>query len=258
MRALALPIRHLLSAVTLSGLSLVASSTAAAFPRFGVELAAGQNLGVTSYVDNIVVLQGDLPLLADELIGSGAGFHLAFIFSKWSVGAEVRLFDRDTIRLHHRGTEAIPSGRIRPDGSVDDSGTDYVPFGPVRSPSPRTQPGDLLLIDIGASHRFYLLDGPFSLWFPVGASIIATRVMETSQPTVLGLGANVGVGAGYAIAPPITVIVTGKMHGILTPAYRPLADAARGSYTVGETTEEAVFSSMAYGSAMVGLQFTIR
>ncbi len=239
-------------------LALLVAVPAVAQPRFGVEIGAGQNVGLTSYVDNLVVLQGDLPLLADELPGSGVAFTLDFIFSKWSVGAEVRLFDRDRIRLHHRGTETIPAGRIRADGSVDDAGIEYVPFGPVRSPSPSAQPGDLLIIDIGASHRFYLLDGAFSLWFPVGASVLATKILETSQPTIIGLGANAGIGAGYIIAPPIGIVLTAAAHGVLTPAYRPLADAARGSFVAGETTEEAVFSSMAYASVMIGLQFTIR
>lgn len=234
------------------------SALAIAQPRFGVEVSAGQNLGLTSYVDNVVVLQDDLPLLADELVGSGVGFNLDFLFSKWAVGAEVRLFDRETIRLHHRGTTSLPAGRVRPDGSVDDSGIDYVEFGPVRSPSPATQPGDLLLIDIGANYRLYVLDSAFMLWFPVGASVLATKILETSQPTIFGVGGSTGVGFGYVIAPPIGVFVSGLAHGILTPAYRPLGDAARGSYVSGESTEEAVFSSMAYASIMVGLQFTIR
>lgn len=234
------------------------AANAVAQPRFGLEVSAGQNIGLTSYVDNVVVLQDDLPLLADELVGSGVGLSLDFLFSKWAVGAEVRLFDRETIRLHHRGTQTLPAGRVRADGSVDDSGVDYVAFGPVRGPSPRTQPGDLLLIDIGASYRFYVLDSAFMLWFPVGGSLVATKILETSQPTIFGVGASTGVGFGYVIAPPIGVFISGLAHGILTPAYRPLSDAARGSYTSGESTEEAVFSSMAYASVMVGLQFTIR
>ena len=247
---------HILAAVVF--LALAWSSVASAQPRFGVEVSGGQNLGLTSYVDNVVVLQGDLPLLADELVGNGFALSLDFLFSKWAVGAEVRLFDRETIRLHHRGTETLPAGRVRSDGSVDDSGIEYVAFGPVRSPSPRTQPGGLLLIDIGASYRFYLIDGTFSLWLPVGGSLLATKILETGQPTIFGLGTHTGVGLGYIIAPPVGVILNGTVHGVLTPAYRPLADAARGSFVAEETTEEAVFSSMAYASVLVGLQFTIR
>lgn len=237
---------------------VIISRPAGGQPRFGVEVAAGQNVGVTSYVDNVVVLQGDLPLLADELPGTGAAFTLDFIFSNWSVGAEARLFDRDTIRLHHRGLETLPPNRVRPDGSVDDSGVEYVELAPVRSPSPVTQPGDLLLIDVGAAYRFYVVDGRFALWFPLGASVLAAKVLEPALPTVLGLGAEVGVGAAYEVASPIGIYTQAQLRGVLTPAYRPLADASRGSFVAGESTEEAVFSSMGYGSFVVGLQITIR
>ena len=238
--------------------AMLNTQLAQAQPRFAVELGAGQNIGLTSYVDNVVVLQGDLPLLADELPGSGVAVVLDFVFSKWAIGTEVRFFDREKIRLHHRGTQTVPPNRVRADGSVDDAGIEYAEIDPVRSPSPRVQPGDLLLIDVGASYRFMLIDSAFTLWFPVGASVLATKILEAAQPTILGLGASTGIGMGYAIAPPVGIVLNATINGILTPAYRPLADASRGSYAAGETTEEAVFSSMAYGSVILGLQLTIR
>lgn len=247
----------LLALPVLVAASLYARASAAE-PRFGLELSAGQNIGLTSYVDNVVVLQGDLPLLADDLPGSGLAAHLNFIFNAWAVGMRLRLFDRSTVRLHHRGTTPLPPGRVRANGSVDDSGIRYEPIDVQRSPTPSAEPGNLMMLEVGASYRFYVLDDAFALWFPVGGSVAGVKILETSQPMIVGLGASTGVGIGYTIAPPVGIVLQGDIAGILTPAYRPLSDASRGSYAVGETTEEAVFSTMAYVVVTLGLQFTIR
>lgn len=240
------------------GALLLAAAPAASQPRFGVEAAAGQNIGLTSYVDNVVVVQGNRPLLVDEIAGTGAAFDLRFVLNQWEIGGAVHFFDRDTIRIHHRGLEELPENRIRPDGSVDDAGIDYSAIEPIRSPSPATQPGSLLIVDIGAGYRWYVVDTAFGLYFPVYGGLVATHVLDPNQPTILGVSAATGFGLSYDVAPPIGVFVSGRIHGVLTPAYRPLADASRTSSTAGETTEEAVFSAMAHATAVVGLQFTVR
>lgn len=236
----------------------LAASAVGAQPRFGVELGAGQNLGFTPYVDNVVLLQGQRPILVDELPGSGAAFDLRFIFSRWAVGGAVRLFDRETIVIHHRALEDLPSNRIRSDGSIDDAGIDYEAIDPIRSPSPQARPGDLLLIEMGAAHRFYVLDGALSVFFPLGGAVVGVKVLEVNQPTILGLMASTGFGASYDIAPPFGIFLQGMVQGVLTPAYRPAADTARTSFTAGESTEEAVLGTMGFGSALVGLQLTVR
>jgi hypothetical protein len=249
---------RLVFTILTAAILVTASPDVRAQPRFGVEAAAGQNVGFTSYVDNVVVVQGNRPLLVDEITGTGAAFDLRFVLNEWEIGAGVHLFDRDTIRIHHRGLEELPENRIRPDGSVDDSGIDYAEIEPIRSPSPATQPGSLLVIDVGAGYRWYVIDTSFGLYFPVYGGLVATHILEPNQPTILGVSAATGFGLSYDVAPPIGVFVSGRVHGVLTPAYRPLADAARTSTTAGETTEEAVFSAMAHGVAIVGLQFTVR
>lgn len=240
---------------------LVVSSVAAqawAQPRFAVEVSAGQNVGLTPYVDNVVLLQGERPVLVDELPGTGAAFDLHFLFSNWLVGGSVRFFDRETIRIHHRGTEDLPDNRIRPDGSIDDAGVDYEPIEPIRSPTPIARPGDLLVVDFGTAYRFYALDGPFSVFFPVSAAFVGVKVLETNRPTILGLRGGLGAGASIAVAPPFALFVQGSAEGLITPAYRGMADTARTSHAAGEGTEKAVVSTMAYGSALIGIQFTVQ
>lgn len=248
--------RYAISAVLFA--TALSPIDATAESRVGLELSAGQNVGITSYVDNIVVLQGDLPLLADDVPGAGLALHVNFLFNAWAVGLRLRFFDRNMVRLHHRGTSALPPGRVRSDGSVDDAGVVYEPIDVQRSPNPSSQPGNLMLLELGASRRFFLVDDAFSLWLPVGGGVVAAKILETAQPMIVGLSAATGVGMSYAIAPPIGIVLQGDLAGILTPAYRPLSDASRGSYVVGEATEEALFSSMAFVAVTLGLQITIR
>ncbi len=234
------------------------ATSATAQPRFAVELAAGQNVGFVPYVDNVVVLQGGRPVLVDELPGNGATFDLRFVFSNWVVGGNVRLFDRDTIVIHHRGTEDLPPNRVRPDGSIDDTGVEYEPVERVRSASPMARPGDLLAVDLGTGYRLYAIDGPFTLYFPFSLGVVGVKVLEVNQPTILGLLAAVGTAASYSVAPPFGVFLSAQVHGMVTPAYRTAADTARTSYTAGESTLEAVLGATAFGSVMLGIEFRVR
>lgn len=237
---------------------LVAPDETSAQTRFGVEVAAGRNIGFVPYIDNVVVLQGNRTALADEALGSGSAGVVRFLFEELEAGLGVRLFDRDTLIIHHLGDTELPEHRQRADGSIDDAGVVYSEVDRVRIASPASRPGDLFMFDLGAGWRYYVLSGAFSLYVPLAGAVVGMKVLEANRPLILGVDASTGVGLELSVAKPVRLFLAARAHGLITPTYHPMADAARTSHATQEGTEDAVLGATAFGTVLLGLQLVIR
>ena len=85
--------------------------------RFGIEVAAGQAGGATSYVRNTTYLQDDTLFLANELAGTGLALNLAFVFTD-QAGMPTHVEDA-TGRLVWSATPVDAYGGLRVDASSE-------------------------------------------------------------------------------------------------------------------------------------------
>ncbi len=264
---------HIVGLVLLTGVVVAGfSATAcAAPPKFGVEVEAGTAAGLTSYLRNEVVTTVDRsqtddqgrfllrPSLADVTTGTGTSVALRLIASNIAAGLSVSWFDLTANEIHHRGDRSLPITRVRPDGSVDDSGVGYQQISPALDQTiPTNSRNTLLVFGLGGDYRFFWPGKAFDVFVPVGAQLVITHVTRTAGPYRLGLAASSGLGMTIQFLDGVALVVDARLHALATGHYGRRADAARRAVSVGESTEDAFFSTLAFASANVALQFTIR
>lgn len=257
-------------AVTLA-VTLAASTAHAAPPQFGVELEAGTAAGFTSYLRNEVLTEIDRtqtdeqgrfllePSLVDVETGTGTAVGLRLVASNIAAGLSLRWFDLTANELHHVGRRSISPDRVRPDGSVDDSGVGYRQIDPTLDEPIRDEAQDqLFLIGLNGDYRFIWPGDGFDVFVPVGGGVVVTYVTREASPYRLGLEASSGIGTTLQVSDSIAFVLSGRVHGLVTSHYGRSADAARRAVSIGESTEAAFFSTLLYGSANLAIQFKIR
>jgi hypothetical protein len=261
-----------LALLTLTGWhALDASNAHAEPPQFGVEIEAGTGAGLTPYLRNHVRTEVDrtrtddqgrfllAPQLADRRTSQGTSVAARLVATNIAAGLSVRWFDLVEDEIHHVGQRPITEDRLRPDGSVDDSGVDYQPLrSPIRQTLPEDEREHLLLIGLDGEYRFIWPTETVDIFVPVGAGLVYTHVRRPAAPFRLGVQANTGVGAAAAVFGGVSLVLTGRIHGLATTHYGRRSDAAHRAVAIGESTESAFFSTLAYGTISLGLQFTIR
>lgn len=240
-------------------------------PQFGVEVEAGTAAGLTSYLRNQVITTDDRtqtdaqgrfllrPSLVDVTTGTGTSLALRLIASNIAAGASLRWFDLSANTIHHRGDRSLSVSRVRPDGSVDDSGVNYRALTPPLDQSIATNSRQTLYVfGLGGDYRFFWPGTAFDVFAPVGAELVVTHVTGAATPYRLGLEASGGLGVSVQVLDSVALILDARLHALATGDYGRRADAARRAVSVGESTEDAFFSTLVYGSANIALQFTIR
>ncbi len=252
--------------------------TSAAQPEFGLEIEGGRTVGLTPYLRNVVHARSELtgdpfpqtdafqPYLADEPAGWGWALAARFVTNAFHGGLSFRWLDVSTADFRYRGTRSdgnsatLPPTRIRPDGTVDDSGVKaYESLGVPRTiPLDEAERADLLIFEIGGGYRFYLYQEAFELFIPIHAGIVLTHLTRPRAPFRPGLTTYTGVGASFDFISLMSAIFTVRAHGTMTPTYWRRADAARRAALLDQTTESAVFSTQLSLSFNIGLRFTIR
>ncbi|QDG54422.1 hypothetical protein FIV42_27860 [Persicimonas caeni] len=269
-----LPAGYILLTALLAAVStalLCASTAHAAPPQFGVEIEAGTAAGFTSYLRNEVVTEVDRtqtdeqgrfllePSLVDVETGAGTSLGLRLIASNIAAGLSLRWFDLTANELHHVGRRSISPDRVRPDGSVDDSGVDYRALDPsIDQPIRDEQQDQLYVVGLNGDYRFIWPGDGFDVFVPVGGAAVVTFVTRDASPIRLGLEASSGLGMTITVSDTVALALSGRVHGLVTSHYGRSADAARRAVSIGETTEEAFFSTLLYGSANIAVQFRIR
>lgn len=240
--------------------TLLLPLSAQAQARFGVELQFGQSAGLSSYLHNVVYLQDETIFLADEVAGSGMTFGAAFVFEQLELAIDARWFERSDLRLHHQGTEPflLASSRTRPDGSIDDAGVKYREISERQLAVPVRNRGDLFVTTLSGGYRWYLLSGDFALFVPISGGLVMTHVLEQARPYAFGAHVSTGLTAAFDIASPVSVFISGKLHGVLTPTYGSQDDAARSSAVVGQGTIGAAISTLLFSALNIGFQVAIR
>ena len=227
-------------------------------PRIGVEISGGAGVGFNPYVDNVVILDSDVPVLVDELPGPGIHFRLSFLFGELELFGGVNLFNRTSVIQHHRATSTIsPRNRLRPDGTIDDSGVEYLRVDDTTVNS-NSNKGDLLFVRLGGGYRFYLLNDEFRFYIPAAGGLAFLTILEPAKPLKTGVFLETGFGLSFDIAEPISVFFDGRITGTATPSYAPISDAARTSFLNDESTESTLFSSFLSSSFLIGFQIAIR
>jgi hypothetical protein len=244
-------------------------------PRFAVEVEGGRNAGLTPYLTNVVYSEEQIlgqefigeepfrPFLVDERTGWGTNVAIRLVSNQLQAGLRLRWFDVGTARVHHRGEvsgggELRPT-RVRPDGTVDDSGTSYteldepvdITIGPARR-------ANLFVFGLEGGYRFYLIRGDVDLFAPVSGSVLVTHLSRAQAPYRFGLGAQGGIAASFDFVSVISIVVSSKLHGVITPSYWHRSDAARRAADLGRSTESALFSATSFVSFDLALQFAIR
>ena len=258
--------------VAIAALSLATSSPAwAAPPEFGVEVEAGTTTSMTPYLRNEVITETDRtetdssgrfklrPSLADRQAGAGTALAARLVANRIEAGLSLRWFDLHQYEIHHRGQQSVSQERVRPDGTVDDSGVDYERLRPaLEDPIGEDRQAQLFVIGLGAGYRFMWPGEPFDIFVPVGGELVLTHVNEDAAPWRLGLEMNSGLGVSIGFLDNVALLLSGRLHALATTHYGRRSDAARRAVAVGESTEDAFFSTMLYGSANLAFQFTIR
>lgn len=251
--------------------ALAPARAAAEPPQFGVEVGGGTAAGLTSYLRNEVALEEDRtrtdeqgrpllqPFLADRQTGTGTSVAVRLIASNIAAGVSLTWFDLPQNNLHHAGASALSRSRIRPDGSIDDSGIDYAELDPViEQPISEDMRRTLFVMGLDAEYRFMWPGDNIDIFVPAGAGLVITHVNRDAGPYRLGLDISSGVGVTINLSESIGLVLEGKLHGLATSHYGRRADAARRAVEIDETTEEAFFSTLVYASGNAALQFTIR
>jgi hypothetical protein len=240
-------------------------------PRLGLEAAFDRQIGLSAYLRNQVITEAEVrgepppsdssfqPYLADNLSRWGSGVSLRLASRGLAADLSFRWFDVSTARLHHRGQDRLSASRQRPDGTVDDSGTDYRQLDPVRTIElPPNRQATLWTLGVGADYRFDIVDQQVDVFIPVGGQLVLTHVTRSFAPFRPGLEVRSGIGARLGILESLTLVVQGRLHGLATTSYTRRSDSARRSVEIGETTEAALFSTLLYPSISAALQFRIR
>lgn len=249
--------KHLIQTLVFTIVTLLASSVFSQ-PRIGVELSGGAGIGFNPYIDNVVIMDSDVPVLVDEFPGPGLHFQLSFLFGELELFGGLNFFNRNVVIQHHRATTTIsPRSRLRPDGTVDDSGVQYVEVEETEVTS-NLNKGDLLFVRLGAGYRFYLLNDAFRFYIPAAGGLAFLTILEPSQPLKTGVFLETGLGVSVDIAEPISVFFDARVTGAMTSSYAPISDAARTSFLNDESTAATLFSSFLSSSFLIGFQIAIR
>ncbi|MGM0558851.1 MAG: hypothetical protein ACQEVA_20860 [Myxococcota bacterium] len=260
----------LLIALTL-GAILAPAGALAITPEFGVEVEAGRGTGLSPYMRNEVFTEVDrsstdgegrfllTPFLADRRSGSGAAFQLRLVGGRIAAGLSLRTYALEQWRIHHRGTDQITQERIRPDGTIDDSGVDYVELeAPLDRPASESEQSTLFEIGLGANYRFVWPGQTVDFFVPVGGKLVLMHEAKRLGLYRLGLQATSGAGVAFDFVPNLSFLMVGRVHALTTTHYGRRSDAARRAVEVDESTESALFSTMLSASINLGLQFRIR
>lgn len=256
---------------TIVGVALTLLPTwAHAQQRFGIEIQAGQNIGLTSYKQNIIVVEDSTvtdingeqeyqPYLANEETNWGGHLVARLLINDFEVSLSGQWYTRDRLTIHHKGQQTLPRNRRRPDGSFDDSGVDYIK---LETPRVREAPsrgrGNLFVATASGGYRWTFYDALFQMYVPVGLGVSLVSIQEDSQPLLLGGQLHAGLGASYKLSENLALSASARLHGLLSFHYGDVSDAARRAQQVNEGTEEALFSSMWSTSGMVGIVYIIR
>lgn len=228
-------------------------------PRIGIELAGGGGIGLNSYIDNVVILDANTPILVDELPGTGLRIRLSLLFRNIEILAALQLYNRNFVVQHHRAQETISlKNRLRTDGSVDDSGVKYTEITRKTVESRSNNSGDLFVGNFAAGYRFYLLKQSFNIYVPVALGLSFVTILEPAQPLKTGAFVEGGIGTSFAIGPAIALFGEGRFQAIATPSYARISDAARTSFRENESSESTLFSSFLSTAFLLGIQITIR
>lgn len=255
----------------------VSPSTASAQPRFAVEVEGGRNLGLTPYLRDVVYSDTEIrgagvpaeesfqPFLADERSGWGNHFAARLISKGFQVGLTLRWFDVSQVRIHHRGETAghpdsnLRPTRIRPDGTVDDTGVTYDPLDtPIDVPIDADKRANLFVFGVEAGYRLYLYRGELDVFAPLSGSLVVTHLGRQFAPFRPGLDFKSGVSASFDFVSVLSINLGPRLHGLVTPNYWNRSDAARRAAELDRSTESALFSSQVYLSLDVALEFAIR
>lgn len=240
-------------------------------PQFGVEVEGSSGAGLTPYLRNEVRTEEDQtetddqdryrlrPFLVDEQTGVGNGASARLVASNITAGLSLQWFELPEERVHHRGDETISPDRVRPDGTVDDSGVAYDPVDPpTEDPVAESARDTLLVFGLGGDYRFTWTGEMVDFFIPAGGGLVLTHVTRDASPFRLGAQLASGLGARLDLGAGLALVASGKLHALATPHYGRRSDAAYRSATIGESTESAYFSTLLYGTANLALQFQIR
>lgn len=251
--------RFLQFAMTVSLVSGVCIDAGAEPPQFGIEGSVGQAIGFTSYVDNVTYVADDDVFLANERADVGLALSLIFVFQELEVGVNARWFGRQRVTLTHRGDAPLPEGRIRPDGSADDSGIHYDEIESQTITVPDASRGSLLMLSAEGGYRLYFTEnGPLDVWTPLSGGLVMTHVNEPQREFEFGLTVNSGIGLTVAVAQPISFFLVGRLGALFTPTYGNQDDANRDAVATGQSTPEALLSTLVFTSVTAGIQFSVR
>ena len=245
-------------------------------PRFAVEVEGGRNAGLTPYLTNVVYSEEQIlgqdfigeepfqPFLVDERTGWGTNLAVRLVSNQLQAGLRLRWFDVGTARVHHRGVvsgsdDELRPTRVRPDGTVDDSGASYVEVDePVDIAIGPARRANLFVFGLEGGYRFYLIRGDVDLFAPVSGSLLVTHMGRGQAPYRFGLGAQGGIAASFDFVSVISIVISSKLHGVITPSYWHRSDAARRAADLGRATESALFSTTSFVSFDLALQFAVR
>jgi hypothetical protein len=240
-------------------------------PEFGVEFEAGRSTGLSPYLRNEVYTEIDrsstddegrfflTPFLANRRTGAGVAFQLRLVAGQVAAGLSLRTYAMDQWRIRYRGTEQISEDRVRPDGSVDDSGVGYEELDtPLDRPVAEEQRAALFEIGLGATYRYVFPAETVDFFIPIGGKLVLMHESQRLGLYRLGLQATSGAGIAFDFVPNLSFILAGRVHALVTTHYGRRSDAARRAVEVGQSTESAFFSPMLSASINLGLQFRIR
>lgn len=254
-----------------SGIVLAPDGAHAITPEFGVEIEAGRSAGLSPYLRNEVFTELDrsstddegrfllTPFLADQRSGAGAAFQLRLVAGRVAAGLSLRTYALEQWRIRYRGTDEISQDRVRPDGSIDDSGVDYEELDtPLDRPMSESERATLFEIGLGGTYRYVFPGETVDFFIPVGGKLVLMHESQRLGLYRLGLQATSGGGVSFDFVSNVSFMIVGRVHALATTHYGRRSDAARRAVEIGESTESALFSTMLSTSINLGLQFRIR
>lgn len=252
-------------------------ASASAQPKFGIEVEGGRNIGLTPYLRSLVYSEAELlgesfdqsesfrPYLGNARAGWGTNLEVRVVARQIYGSLSFRWFEVGDGSVHYKGfrpnheSARLRPTRIRPDGSIDDAAVQYRELeSPVRFRLSEARRANLLVFGLNGGYRFYVYQGSFDVFIPVGGGLIATHLTGRRNPVRPGLEARSGVGGAFDFASILSLVVNARLHGLVTPNYLRRSDAARRAAETGGNSGSAFFSAMLYPSLNVSLRFTIR
>lgn len=255
----------------LFGATLAPGDALAITPEFGVEVEAGRSAGLSPYLKNEVFTEVDrsstddqgrfllTPFLADRRSGAGAAFQLRLVAGRIAAGVSLRTYAMEQWRIRYRGTDQISQERVRPDGTVDDSGVDYEALDtPLDRPVSEAEQATLFEIGLGATYRYVFPGKSVDFFIPIGGKLVLLHESNRLGLYRLGLQATSGAGVAFDFVPNLSFLFVGRLHALATTHYGRRSDAARRAVEIDGSTESAFFSTMLSASLNLGLQFRIR